>query len=498
MTPSFEHPIAELQQHFFNQPFSAFSAGHWQGAESDQRITVLNPASNKVLGQICPASFEQIDAAVVSARQAFDSPHWGRATPSARTRHLLRLADLLERDLEVFALIETLDNGMPITLARRFVAGAVESIRYNAGWASKINGSTHDLSAPGEWHAYSLREAIGVVGQIVPWNVPLAMAVGKISSALAAGCTVVLKPAELTPYSAARLGLLLQEAEFPPGVVNIVNGRGVDTGNYLVEHPGLDKISFTGSTQVGKGIAAKCAASLKRVGLELGGKSPVFVFPDADLEQAAAGVIAGIFTNSGQVCAAGSRLYMHADIAEGFVQQLVTLARQLKVGDGLDPATQMGPLISATQLERVQGYVDAGLQDGARLLSGGRALEQAGNFMPPTILTDLTQDMGVVREEIFGPVLCAMTFSNSDPDHLAGLANATAYGLSANIWSRDLSRAHTLARRISSGSIKVNAAAAMDMGLPFGGFKASGLGRENGREGVEQYTEVKVVAVKIG
>jgi phenylacetaldehyde dehydrogenase len=336
-----------------------------------------------------------------------------------------------------------------------------------------------------------------VAGLIVPWNVPLMMAVTKMAPALAAGCTVVLKPAELTPLTALRLGELVLEAGFPPGVVNIVTGLGHLAGQALVDHPGVDKISFTGSTAVGKRILAAAGGNLKRVSLELGGKSPVFVFADADLERAIPAVARGIFANSGQVCAAGSRLFVHRAVADRLLRGVADFAASLRVGPGTDPQTEMGPVISAAQRDRVLAYVEAGRAQGADVLVGGSAGSGAGFFVQPTVLVNASADMTPVREEIFGPVLCTQQFDDESVDALAARGNDTDYGLSCSIWTRDLSRAHQLARRIRSGVVRVNAASAADFAMPFGGFKQSGWNRENGREGVEAYTELKSVAIDL-
>ncbi|MDZ4236756.1 MAG: aldehyde dehydrogenase family protein, partial [Hydrogenophaga sp.] len=361
----------------------------------------------------------------------------------------------------------------------------------------KLNGETRAVSLPGDWHAYTLREPVGVVGLIVPWNVPLAMAVSKIAPALAAGCTVVLKPAELTPLTALRLGELMVAVGFPPGVVNIVTGLGTEAGQALVAHPGVDKVSFTGSTAVGKAILASAAGNLKRVALELGGKSPVFIFPDADLDRAIDAAARGIFSNTGQVCAAGSRLFVHRSVAERVVEGVAQRARQLRVAPGLVADAEIGPVISARQRERVMAYVASGRAEGAEVVAGGEALDGAGYFIQPTVLVNTTPAMRVVREEIFGPVLCVQQFDDDSLEQLAARGNDTDFGLSSSIWTRDLRTAHQMVRRLKAGNVRVNAAAALDFAMPFGGYKQSGWGRENGREGVEAYTELKSVAIDL-
>ncbi len=387
---------------------------------------------------------------------------------------------------------QTLTAAFLSTAHKLFIGG--EWVPAQAG---KINGETPALAPPNH-HAYTLREPVGVVGAIVPWNFPFAMAVAKIAPALAVGCTVVLKPAELTPLTAIRLAHLIQQVGFPPGVVNVVTGFGDPAGKALVQHPDVDKVSFTGSTAVGKSILAGAAGNLKRVALELGGKSPVIVFPDADLDRAVEGAANGIFMNAGQVCVAGSRLYVHKKVFDRVVEGVVDRARKLKVGSGMEPDTQMGPLVSQKQLERVSGYIDSGKEQGAEVVVGGKRLEGSGGFfMQPTVLAETSRDMRVVREEIFGPVVCAMPIDDDDLDRIARVANETDYGLSSNIWTRDISVAHKLAKKIKAGTVRINGGVGLDYALPFGGYKQSGWGRENGREGVKAYTEVKSVTVAL-
>jgi phenylacetaldehyde dehydrogenase len=367
---------------------------------------------------------------------------------------------------------------------------------YYAGWATKLSGSTLDIAAPGEYHTYTLREPVGVAGLIVAWNVPLQIAASKLAPALAAGCTAVLKPAEQTPLSALRLGGLIQEIGFPPGVINIVNGVGASAGAALAEHPGVDKISFTGSTETGRRILNAATGNFKRVTLELGGKSPVIIFPDADLPLSIPAAASGVFHNSGQVCAAGTRLFAHKKVFDQVVEGIAAQARQLKVGPGLDETSDLGPVVSKTQLERVVGYMDAGAKDGAKIVTGGKSIERDGYYVQPTLFTDTTLDMSIRREEIFGPVLCAMSFDDEDLDAIAAEANESIHGLSARIFTRDISTAHKMARRLKAGSVRINGGVP-DMNVPFGGYKQSGWGREGGREGVESYTEIKTVIVRL-
>jgi phenylacetaldehyde dehydrogenase len=412
---------------------------------------------------------------------------------------MMRLADLIDQNGDELAQLESLNSGKPLVFCRNAdVVGIAEMIRYMAGWTTKTGGHALDLSLPGEWHAYTMREPIGVVGQIVPWNFPLNMAAWKIAPALAAGCTMVLKPAEQTPLTALRLGELALEAGIPAGVLNVVTGRGSIIGAAMAEHLGLDKIAFTGSTEVGRRIAVAAATTnLKRVSLELGGKSPVVVFPDADLDAAIAGASSTIFFHAGQVCAAGSRLYAHQKVFERVVEGVADRARKIKVGHGLETGSEIGPLISRVQLERVSGYIERGREQGATVFTGGERIGERGYFIQPTVLTETRPGMVVHDEEIFGPVLCAMSFGDDDLERIAASANATQYGLSASIWTRDVRVAHKLARRIQAGSISVNAHTAPDPTLPFGGFKQSGWGRERGFEAIELYTEVKAVAVNL-
>lgn len=481
-----------------SQPLKMLIDGEWVSSQSGARMDVINPSNGQVLVQESLGGAYEVDLAVQAARRAFESGPWSRMRPAERTRLLLKLADALEQNGDELALLETLNTGKPLKMARAFDIGmAAECLRYNAGWATKLSGETRNVSLPGDWHAYTLREPVGVVGLIVPWNVPLAMAVSKISPALAAGCTVVLKPAELTPLTALRLGELIQAIGLPPGVVNIVTGLGHEAGQAIVDHPGVDKISFTGSTVVGKSLLASAAGNLKRVALELGGKSPVFIFPDADLDRAMDAAARGIFGNTGQVCAAGSRLFVHRSVADRVIEGIVQRARALRVAPGLSPDCEIGPVISARQRERVMGYIDSGRAEGAEVVAGGQAVQGEGYFIQPTVLVNTRPDMKVVREEIFGPVLSTQLFDDDSLEQLAARGNNTEYGLSASIWTRDLRTAHQMVRRLHAGNVRVNAAAALDFAMPFGGYKQSGWGRENGREGVEAYTELKSVAIDL-
>ncbi len=465
----------------------------WVEAASGARLETRNPADGSVLTTFPEGDAEDIDRAVSKAREAFERGPWREMTPAARARLIWRLGDLIDANADELAVLETLDNGKPIGVSRNLdVPFAAERMRYNAGWATKLNGETIPTSLPFEAVAYTTYEPVGVVGHIIAWNAPLASAVAKLAPSLAAGCTMVLKPAEDTPLTALRLGELIEKAGFPAGVVNIVTGRGEVAGAALAAHPDVDKISFTGSTEVGKSLVRAAAGNLKRLTLELGGKSPVIVLPDADLAKTIPAVANGIFFCTGQVCTAGSRLFAHGKVFDEVVAGVAEIARKMKLGPGLDPATTMGPLVNAKQLERVSSYIRSGQDEGAKVAVGGNTLDRPGYFVEPTILTDTRADMKVRREEIFGPVLCAQSFSDEEIDALAAEANNTTYGLAANIFTSNLSAAHKLARRIRAGTVKINGGG-LDQGLPAGGFTQAGWGRESARDGVEIYTEKKSV-----
>ncbi len=469
-------------------------------AQAGATIDVLNPATARIVAKVPEARAEDIDLAVKAARRAFDQGPWSRLTAAERGKLVYKLGEIIERHAEEFAQLETLDNGKPISESRAAdLPIAYNTFYYMAGWATKIAGATLSPSVPGEVHAYTLREPIGVVGQIIPWNFPLMMAAWKLAPALAAGCTVVLKAAEDTPLSALRLAqLIVEEADFPAGVINIVTGYGETAGAALAAHPQVDKIAFTGSTEVGKLIVKAAAGSLKRVTLELGGKAPTIVFPDADLDRAIPGVTLGSFFAQGQVCVAATRIYAHKSIFDRLIEGVSDAASKIRVGPGLDSATQMGPLVSAAQLQRVTGYVQSGRDEGAHVQVGGEALTGSdGYFLRPTILTNANPAMKVVREEIFGPVVVAQAFDDTELDKLAAKANNTEYGLAASVWTQNASIAHKMAKRIKAGTIWLNCHHVFDPVLPFGGYKQSGWGRENGAEALENYLETKAVTMAL-
>src|ERR1700726_1078332 len=447
VSPQIHPQVAE----FIEKPRKMLINGKWVNSISGKNFPSYDPATGEVLATVAEGDSQDIDLAVKAARKAFDNGPWRKMSPSERGRLIWKLADLLEANLEEFAYLESLDNGKPLTVARGAdVPLAVDMFRYMAGWATKIEGNTIPLSVPytpgAKYFSYTLREPVGVVGQIIPWNFPLLMAAWKLGPALASGCTVVLKPAEQTPLSALRLGELIMEAGFPDGVVNIVPGYGETAGATLAAHRDVDKIAFTGSTKVGKLIVHAATGNLKKVSLELGGKSPNVVFKDADLETAIPGSASAIFFNHGQCCCAGSRLYVEKSIYDQVVEGVAEHARKIKVGSGLEPDTQMGPLVSEEQMNRVCGYLDSGFSEGAKAVAGGHRAGDRGYFVEPTVLVNTQENMKVVQEEIFGPVGTAMPFT--DPEEIVPRANDSEYGLAAAVWTRDIRKRHRLAQQL--------------------------------------------------
>ena len=470
--------------------------GTWTRAESGDAADVVDPATERAFMSAPVAGAADVYRAVAAARAAFVAPEWAGMRASHRQRLLNKLADLLSANAEEFAELEALDNGKPVSVALPVdVRGAVEFLRYMAGWATKIEGRTLDVSFPppreGGYFAYTRRQPVGVVAAIIPWNYPLSMAVWKLGPALATGCTVVLKPASETPVTALRLAELIAEAGYPDGVVNVVTGSGREAGAALAAHPGVDKVAFTGSTAVGREVGHVAIERMAHVSLELGGKSPVLIFPDANLKAAIPGAANAIFSNAGQTCTAGSRLYAHHSVFDEVVDGIAGRAAKLRRGPGLAKATQLGPLVSARQRRTVAGYVAKGVEDGATVVTGGTAPDETGYFYEPTLLTGMGQGSAVVQEEIFGPVLVVLPFG--DLDEAVSLANDSIYGLSAGVWSQNLATVHAVTERLQSGTVWVNCHNMLDPNLPFGGMKQSGIGREMGRSVIEAYTEEKAV-----
>ena len=474
-----------------------FVGGQWRAPASGETYATINPATEEVSAQVAKGDERDVDLAVQAARRAFDHGPWPRMAASERSRILWKLADLILANLDEMARLESVNTGKTLFDSGKVeLPFAAEVFRYYAGWTTKIHGETLNLRDGA--FTFTLRQPLGVVAAIVPWNFPFLLASWKIAPALAAGNTLVLKPASLTPLTALRFAELTQEAGLPEGVFNVVPGPGGKAGMALVRHPGVDKVAFTGSTDVGKGIMREAAGSLKRVSLELGGKSPNVVFADADMEAALRGAMTGIFYNKGEVCAAGSRLLVEQRIHDEFVGKLVDRVKGLKVGDPMDKSTRMGPVVSAQQLQTVLGYVEAGRREGATLAAGGervRVGDGRGYFVQPTVFTGVSNGMRIAREEIFGPVLSVIPFKDADDAIAQG--NETFYGLAAAVWTRDIGKALRAARALRAGTVWVNAYNLFDAALPFGGFKESGFGRELGQAGLDLYTEVKSVWVDL-
>jgi phenylacetaldehyde dehydrogenase len=496
MTVTLERSVEE----FIATPRKLFINGQWVDAASGKTFDTPNPATGETLAHVAEGDAEDIGRAVRAARAAFDEGPWSRMTPSERGRIIWRIGDLILEHTQELAQLESLDNGKPVAVAAAAdVPLAADLFHYMAGWATKIEGNTINISVPympgANFHSYTLREPLGVVGQIIPWNFPLLMAAWKLGPALATGNCVVLKPAEQTPLTALRLAGLIAEAGVPDGVVNVVPGFGETAGAALAAHNDVDKVAFTGSTEVGKLIVAAAGASnLKKLTLELGGKSPNIIFDDAS-DDAIEGAANAIFFNHGQCCVAGSRLYVQQSRFDEVVDGVAAIAKSIKMGPGMEPGTQMGPLVSDEQFRTVSGYLASGKAEGATALAGGGRYGDRGYFIEPTVLTGTRPDMKVVREEIFGPVLVAAPFT--DLDEIAAAANDSDYGLGAGIWTKDISKAHALAKKIRAGTVWINCYNVFDAALPFGGYKQSGWGREMGHEALLAYTEVKAVTTQL-
>jgi acyl-CoA reductase-like NAD-dependent aldehyde dehydrogenase len=474
-----------------------FIAGEWVDAQSGATFETRNPATGEVITSVAEADAADIDAAVAAARAALDGP-WRRMDAADRGAILWKISDLIAARANELARLESLDNGKPLREAQIDLRATVDAFRYYAGWATKLEGET--IPVRGNVLNYTLREPVGVVGAIIPWNFPLLMAAWKVAPALACANAVVLKPAEQTPLSALELAAIATEAGVPAGVLNVVPGFGETAGAAMVRHPGVDKIAFTGSTAVGRIIMREAADTLKKVSLELGGKSPNIVLRDADLDAASRGAFAGIFYNMGQACTAGSRLIVDASVKDQLLEYIVERARKMQPGDPLDPKTRMGPVISEEQLDRVMGYIEQGRAEGANLVTGGsRAMyggEMRGYWLEPTVFDGVTPEHVIAREEIFGPVLATLSFD--DEDQAIAIANDTIYGLAAGIWTRDIRKAHRFARAVNAGTVWINTYHPLDAASPFGGYKQSGFGRELGRYALDLYTQVKSVWVDLG
>jgi aldehyde dehydrogenase (NAD+) len=473
--------------------------GKWVTAASGKHFESRNPATGELLATVAEGDAEDINRAVTAARRAFEGP-WSKFKPFERQQVLLRLADLVERHFDELSSLDTLDMGAPISRTRGTRLRILGMLRWYAGQATSIHGETIPNSLPGEIFSYTLKEPVGVVGAIIPWNGPLGASIWKVGPALATGCTVILKPAEEAPLTSLWLGELVLEAGVPPGVVNIVPGYGETAGAALAAHSGVDKVAFTGSHVTGQSIVRASAGNLKRVSLELGGKSPDIVFADADMDTAIPGAAMAVFANSGQICSAGTRMFVEQKVYDEFTDRVAAFGKGLRVGNGLDPETQIGPLVSEQQLERVTGYLNLGKQEGARAIAGGERLTEGlmakGYFVSPTVFADVKDDMRIAQEEIFGPVISAIPFK--DMDELIGRANATTFGLGSGVWTRDVNKAHRLAGAIRAGSVWVNCYQSMDPAVPFGGYKMSGYGRESGLQQMEEYLNVKAVWIKTG
>lgn len=496
-----EGPASQDTARFLESEHRLLIGGEWVQPKAGGSIEVINPATEQAIASVAAAGPEDIDTAVQAAREAFEVGTWPAMSPADRSRLLWELAERVSANARILTELEILDNGMPLSTAGSFaVPGAVKSLQYYAGWPSKIRGDTlpadtrADAKSPST--TYTRREPLGVVGQITPWNYPLGMAVLKLGPALATGCTVVLKPDEHTPLSALFLGELIRNVGIPPGVVNILPGHGEQAGAALTAHPGVDKVAFTGSSAVGKIIVGAAAGNLKRVSLELGGKSPFIVFPDADIDRVIGEAARLAFFLQGQNCQCPSRIFVHEDVFDRVVSGIVKIASNMKIGPGWDPDTRIGPLISSSQLERVKDFIASGISDGAEMVTGGARPNRPGYFLEPTVFTKTNRDMRIVREEIFGPVTCIQAFGDCDLEAIADQANDTVYGLIASVWTKDLHTAHKLAELIKAGVVGINHHGGGDIYAPFGGYKQSGWGREFGAESIDMYLETKTIVIR--
>ncbi len=480
-----------------NAPYAGqtrlFIDGQWSDASDGGTFATLDPSTGEVLANVAHATAADVDRAVRAARTALEKGPWARLDPVERGRLLFKLADLIEAEAEPLAQLETANSGKTISDSRGDMVDVVNCLRYYAGWADKIEGKT--IPMRGNYLAYTLRQPVGVVGQIIPWNFPLAMLAWKWGPALTCGNTVVMKAAEQTPLTALRVCELAQEAGFPPGVINLVNGLGETTGDAIVVHPGIDKIAFTGHVDTAKIIARRAAETLKRTTFELGGKSPNVVFADCDLEQAVAGSFHAIYNHGGQCCTAGSRLFVEESIREEFVARLAARAKERRIGDPRVASTQQGPQVSREQLDKILHYVDLGQRQGARLVSGGKRVGDKGFFVEPTIFEDVKDDMAIARDEIFGPVVSVLSFKTAE--EMIERANATQYGLAAGLWTKNIDKAHWYAKNVRAGTVWINCYHVVQATTPFGGFKMSGQGRENGEAALEHYAESKTVTIKL-
>lgn len=479
---------------FLKREHGMLIGGEWKHASSS--LDVIDPSTGDRISEISEAAEADVDNAVAAARTAFEGKEWSSFTPQARMRLLHKIGDLIEQHADELAFLETLDAGKPITMSKPVdVMASAGAFHYYAGWADKIHGTTHNISMPGDHHAFTLKEPVGVAALITPWNYPMVMAAMKLAPALAAGCTCILKPAEDTSLTAIRLGELMIEAGVPAGVVNIVTGRGAISGAALSAHPGVDKVAFTGSTATGKAIAQAATSNLKKVTLELGGKSPNIILADADLDKAIPAAAMAVFFNTGQTCTAVTRLYVEDKVYDQVIEGIAGVAKSMNVGAGLEEDTVIGPVISERQLTRVKAYIDKGRAEGGEIVAGGEQIGDKGFFIQPTLIAQTNNDMTIVKEEIFGPVIAAQKFSGVD--EVVSLANDSTYGLSSSVWTQNITQAHQIVRRLRAGQVGVNTAAVADWDLPIGGYKQSGWGRENGYDAVDNYLQTKSVAVAL-